>query len=74
MTQEQWWQASYQDLRVDKEDVAGRRIALVSLNLPAKRNAMSDAMTLSWADAMARLRTDVQLAAVVVTGSWEACR
>ncbi len=69
MTQELWWQASYQDLRVDKEDVAGRRIALVSLNLPAKRNAMSDAMTLSWADAMARLRTDVQLAAVVVTGS-----
>lgn len=47
-------------------------MAVVTLNLPDKRNAMSDAMTASWAEVMTELRCDPDLAAVVVTGSGSA--
>ncbi|WP_462417160.1 enoyl-CoA hydratase/isomerase family protein [Kytococcus sp. Marseille-QA3725] len=43
-------------------------IAVVELALPDKRNAMSEEMTDSWAQAVARLRERDALRAVVVTG------
>lgn len=54
---------------VERHDSAGRRIAVVRLDQPDKRNAMSDEMTASWVQAMGLLREDRELAAVVVTGN-----
>ena len=42
---------------------------MVTLDLPNKRNAMSDPITASWVRLMALLRADPHLAAVVVTGA-----
>ncbi len=53
-------------------EASGRRVAVVFLDQPAKRNAMSDAMTASWARLMDLLGRDADLAAVVVTGSGSA--
>ena len=47
-------------------------IALVTLRLPERRNAMSAAMTESWGRVMARLRTDPGVRVVVVTGEGSA--
>jgi enoyl-CoA hydratase len=65
----QWWEQSWTDLRVQERATSGRRIAVVTLDLPDKRNAMSDAMTDSWARLIPLLREDAELAAVVVTGA-----
>ncbi|MBW8486309.1 enoyl-CoA hydratase/isomerase family protein [Actinomadura parmotrematis] len=43
--------------------------AVVTLNDPARRNAMADEMTAAWKDAMAALRADADLRCVVVTGA-----
>ncbi|MBK7722760.1 MAG: enoyl-CoA hydratase/isomerase family protein [Austwickia sp.] len=72
MTEASWWEAPYQHLCVERHDVGQRRIALVRLDQPDKRNAMSDEMTASWARAMGLLRVDPSLAAVVVTGNGKA--
>jgi enoyl-CoA hydratase len=54
------------------EDLAVRwastGVVVVSLNRPEKRNAMSEAMTSSWREAMAALAQDRHVRAVVVTG------
>jgi enoyl-CoA hydratase len=44
-------------------------VAIVTLNVPAKRNAMSPELTAAWQAAMTALRADRELRAVVVTGS-----
>jgi len=64
-----WWDRTWADLRVQAREASGRRVAVVMLDLPDKRNAMSDPMTASWAALMAQLREDPALAAVVVTGA-----
>ena len=64
-----WWEEPFQDLQATARESAGRRIAVVTLDLPDKRNAMSDPMTASWVRLMALLRADPHLAAVVVTGA-----
>ncbi|HEY7720574.1 MAG TPA: enoyl-CoA hydratase/isomerase family protein [Pedococcus sp.] len=64
-----WWSEPYEDLRVEAREAAGRRIAVVTFDLPGRRNSMSAAMTASWVRVMASLRSDADLAAVVVTGA-----
>lgn len=47
-------------------------VALLTLDLPERRNAMSGEMTDSWRQVMAELRYDRRLRAVVVTGTGSA--
>jgi enoyl-CoA hydratase len=47
-------------------------IAVLTLNDPDRRNAMSDGMTAAWTAAIARLRADSGLRCVVVTGAGSA--
>ncbi len=57
------------DLRVDRP---ADGVVLVTLDLPDRRNMMSAAMTASWGRAMAALREDRSVRAVVVTGTGDA--
>jgi len=57
------------DLRVERP---AEGVALVTLDLPERRNMMSAAMTASWGLAMTELRADPRLRAVVVTGAGDA--
>jgi enoyl-CoA hydratase/carnithine racemase len=57
------------DLRVERLDDG---VVLVTLDLPDRRNAMSEAMTASWAALMAELRTDSSTRCVVITGEGSA--
>jgi len=43
-------------------------VALLTLALPERRNAMTESLTAAWTDAVAELATDRSLRAVVVTG------
>ncbi|MQY03517.1 enoyl-CoA hydratase/isomerase family protein [Actinomadura macrotermitis] len=56
-------------LLVDRRDDG---VAVLTLNDPDRRNAMSDEMTLAWRDAVAALRADAGLRCVVVTGAGSA--
>ena len=47
-------------------------VALLTLDNPDQRNAMSDAMTASWVAAVAELKADREVRAVVVTGEGSA--
>ena len=67
-----WWTTPYEDLRVEERGASGRRIAVVTFDLPERRNSMSTAMTASWVRLMGLLRQDPDLAAVVVTGEGSA--
>jgi enoyl-CoA hydratase/carnithine racemase len=58
-----------QDLRVERRDGG---VVVVTLDLPDRRNAMSEAMTASWATLMTELRTDADVRCVVVTGAGSA--
>ena len=69
MTGRQWWDETFEDLQVTSRESSGRRVAVVTLDLPGRRNSMSAAMTASWLDLMGLLRRDGDLAAVVVTGA-----
>jgi enoyl-CoA hydratase/carnithine racemase len=69
MTSTPWWDEPFQDLQATRREASGRRVAVVTLDLPDKRNAMSDAMTASWVRLMALLREDADLAAVVLSGA-----
>jgi enoyl-CoA hydratase len=71
-TDQNWWNAPYDDLLAQAQEVAGRRIAVITLNLPQRRNSMSEAMTASWSRLIQDLRMDDCLAAVVVTGAGSA--
>jgi len=72
MSEPTWWTTPYDDLLAEKRDCAGRRIAVVTFDLPERRNAMSEAMTASWVRLVEDLRGDPELAAVVVTGAGSA--
>src|SRR3954447_7263864 len=61
--------ASYSQLRVERPSDG---VALVTLDNPDMRNAMSDEMTASWVAAVADLAADRSLRAVVVTGEGSA--
>ena len=69
MSAQPWWETELEDLRAELREASGRRIAVVTLDLPERRNSMSTAMTASWVRLMGLLRTDEALAAVVVTGA-----
>ncbi|HCB04690.1 MAG TPA: enoyl-CoA hydratase-related protein [Nocardioides sp.] len=60
---------AYRHLRVERP---AEGVALVTLDNPELRNAMSDEMTSSWVAAMAELAADRSLRAVVVTGEGSA--
>src|SRR3954464_15346511 len=60
---------AYEHLQVERPSAG---VALLTLDNPDLRNAMSDEMTASWAAAMAELAADRSLRAVVVTGSGSA--
>src|SRR3954451_8467892 len=61
--------ASYSQLRVTRPHDG---VALMTLDNPEMRNAMSDEMTASWVAAVADLASDRSLRAVVVTGEGSA--
>ena len=69
MTAPTWSNAPLTDLRADLREASGRHIAVVTLDLPQRRNSMSTSMTESWVRLMGLLATDEALAAVVVTGA-----
>lgn len=69
MSTQPWWETQFEDLRAESREASGRRIAVVTLDLPERRNSMSTAMTASWVRLMGLLRTDEALAALVVTGA-----
>jgi enoyl-CoA hydratase/carnithine racemase len=69
MTVPSWWTSPFEDLRVQAREASGRRIAVVTFDLPERRNSMSTAMTASWVRLMGLLGEDPDLAAVVVTGA-----
>ena len=69
MSTQPWWETQFEDLRVASREASGCRIAVVTFDLPDRRNSMSTAMTASWVRLMGLLRTDEALAAVVVTGA-----
>lgn len=71
-TNQNWWDTPYDDLLAQAQEVAGRRIAVITFNLPQRRNTMSEAMTASWSRLIRDLRLDDCLAAVVVTGAGSA--
>jgi enoyl-CoA hydratase/carnithine racemase len=70
--QAHWWTTPFEDLRVEARESSGRRIAVITFDLPERRNSMSTAMTASWVRLMGLLRQDPELAAVVVTGAGSA--
>ncbi|MCB1253137.1 MAG: enoyl-CoA hydratase/isomerase family protein [Austwickia sp.] len=72
MSETPWWEAAYQHLRVERRVSSGRHVAVLTLDQPDKRNAMSDEMTASWGRAARLLADDPQLAAVVITGAGSA--
>jgi enoyl-CoA hydratase len=61
--------AGLTDLRVERRHGG---VVMLTLALPERRNMMSAAMTASWGEAMAGLRADPSVRAVVVTGEGSA--
>lgn len=59
-------------LRVERRADVGPGVVLVTLDLPARRNMMSQQMTASWSALMADLRVDASVRCVVVTGAGSA--
>lgn len=55
-------------LRVERHDA----VAVLTLNVPDRRNAMTAELTAAWTDAVAALRADATVRAVVVTGEGSA--
>jgi len=72
MSEQSWWECPYEDLRVECREASGRHVAVVTFDLPQRRNSMSEAMTASWVRLVDALREDPDLAAVVVTGEGSA--
>jgi len=69
MTDQGYDDARLTDLRIERRDSG---VVTVTLALPDRRNMMSAAMTDSWGRAMAGLRADPSVRAVVVTGEGSA--
>ncbi len=61
-----WAGEPYQDLRVRRVE---ETIAVLTLDLPERRNMMSEPMTASWQRVMTALAADPDLRAVVITGT-----
>ena len=59
-------------LRVSRPAGSAPGVVLVTLDLPDRRNMMSEAMTASWGQVMAGLAVDPSVRAVVVTGEGSA--
>lgn len=59
-------------LRVQRDPMGVAGVVLVTLDLPERRNAMSEPMTASWGAVMHALRDDSAVRAVVVTGAGRA--
>jgi enoyl-CoA hydratase len=66
MSGEPW--GDLQHLSVQREPAGIEGAVLVTLDLPDRRNAMSEAMTASWDAVMTALRREQSLRVVVVTG------
>jgi enoyl-CoA hydratase len=64
-----WWDGPFQDLRVERRDDG---VVVLTLDLPDRRNMMSEAMTASWQRAVAGVASDDGVRAVVVTGAGSA--
>jgi len=64
-----WFEETYEHLAVEKRDDG---VAVLTLNLPERRNMMSDAMTASWRRAVAGIAADDGVRCVVVTGAGSA--
>lgn len=69
-TREPW--GLLEHLRVDREPDGREGVVLVTLDLPDRRNAMTEPMTSSWHRVMRALADDGSVRAVVVTGSGRA--
>ena len=39
-----WWETPFEDLSVALREASGRRVAVVTLDLPERRNSLSEAM------------------------------
>jgi enoyl-CoA hydratase len=63
---EPWGRLEHLDVTRDPQGVEG--VVLVTLDLPERRNAMSEPMTRSWDAVMGGLADDASVRAVVVTG------
>jgi enoyl-CoA hydratase len=63
-----WWDDDYEDLRVERRD----GVVVLTLDLPDRRNMMSEAMTASWRRVIAAVAADDAVRAVVVTGAGSA--
>lgn len=70
--EEYWWEQNFEHLSVTRREQGDRHTAVITLDLPQQRNAMSEEMTSSWARLADLLRDDTQLACVVVTGAGSA--
>ena len=64
-----WWQETYEHLRVRREDDG---VAVLVLDLPERRNMMSEAMTASWRRAVAGVARDPDVRCLVVSGAGSA--
>jgi enoyl-CoA hydratase len=66
---EHWWDEPFQQLEVEcLED----GVVILTLDLPGRRNMMSEPMTASWQRAVAAVASDGDVRAVVVTGAGSA--
>ena len=63
---------SLEHLRAERDPGGRDGVFLVTLDLPDRRNAMTEQMTRSWHEVMRALRDDTSVRAVVVTGSGSA--
>ena len=69
MSEARWAEGTYEHLTVERREGA---VALVTLDLPERRNMMSGPMTASWSRLMADLAGDAELRCLVVTGAGSA--
>jgi enoyl-CoA hydratase len=66
VTDTAWWNERFEHLTVHRR---GDGVAVLTLNLPERRNMMSEEMTASWQRAIAAVARDDAIRAVVVTGA-----
>jgi enoyl-CoA hydratase len=67
---EPWGELEHLSVQRDPDNLRG--VVLVTLDLPDRRNSMSEPMTRSWGEVMRALAADRSVRAVVVTGSGRA--
>lgn len=72
MSESPWWEQEFTHLRAERRVRGERHTCVITLDLPERRNAMSEEMTRSWVRLVDLLRDDTRLACVVVTGAGSA--